>query len=86
MFSPDRAVMGITGTPRALDSPRHVDVVAVLLHLVHKVERYDHRPLQLQKLGGQVEVALNVGGVDDVDDGVGPLPTMKSRATISSME
>ena len=49
-------------------------MVAVLLHLVHKVERYDHRPLQLQKLGGQIEVALNLGGVDDVDDGVGTLP------------
>ena len=56
-----------------LGQPVHVDLVPVLFHLVHKIEGNDHRPLQLQQLSSQIEVALNVGGVNDVDDGVGPL-------------
>ena len=48
-----------------------VDAVAAGAHLVHHIQRQDHRDVQLHQLQGQVEVALQVGGVDDVDDGVG---------------
>jgi len=52
-----------------------VDPQALLLGVVHHVQDEDHGPVQLQELGGEVEVALQVGGVqhvdDDVDAGVG---------------
>ena len=48
-----------------------VDPVAVLLHHVHHVDGYDHRDAQLGQLGGEIEVALQVGAVDDVQYGVG---------------
>lgn len=44
---------------------------AVGRHLVHHVERDDHGAVELHKLQRQVQIALNVGGVDDIDDGVG---------------
>ena len=49
-----------------------VDVhgAAVGRHLVHHVERDDHGAVELHKLQRQVQVALDVGGVNDVDDGV----------------
>ena len=47
-----------------------VDPVAVLFHLVHHVEGNDHRPLQLKQLHGQVQVALKVRTIHDVDDGI----------------
>ena len=50
-----------------------VDHVPLFLHLVHEVHRQRHGTLQLQKLHGQVQVPLQVGGVHDVDDGVGLL-------------
>ena len=51
-----------------------VDLVAVLAHQVDHVHRHDHRDAQFDELGGQVEVALDVGAVDDVQDGVGLFP------------
>ena len=52
-----------------------VDVhgAAVGRHLVHHVERNDHGAVELHKLQRQVQVTLDVGGVDDIDDGVGML-------------
>ena len=52
-----------------------VDVhgAAVGRHLVHHVERDNHRAIELHKLQRQVQVTLDVGGVDDIDDGVGVL-------------
>ncbi len=50
-----------------------VDRPAVGRDLVHHVERDDHRDLELHQLQGEVEVALDVGRVHDVDHGVGPL-------------
>ena len=50
-----------------------VDAVAVLLHHVHHVDGHHHGDAQLGKLGGEVEVALQVGAVDDVQNGVGAL-------------
>ena len=50
-----------------------VDLVAVLADHIHHVDGDDHGDAQLGKLGGQVEVTLQIGSVDDVEDGVGPL-------------
>ena len=48
-----------------------VDLVAVLADHVHHVHGDDHGNAQLRQLGGQIQVALQVGAVDDVQDGVG---------------
>ena len=48
----------------------HVDRAAVGAHLVHHVERQHHRYAQLKELEREVEIALNVGRVHDVDDAV----------------
>ena len=44
---------------------------AVAAHLVHHVQRQHHGGVQLHELHGQVEVALDVGGIHDVDDAGG---------------
>ena len=44
---------------------------AVAAHLVHHVQRQHHGSVQLHQLHGQVEIALDVGGVHDVDDAGG---------------
>ena len=49
----------------------HAHGAAVGLDLVHHVERQHHGDAQLHDLHGQVQVALDVGAVDDVDDSVG---------------
>ena len=49
---------------------RDVDAVSVFVHDVHHVQRDDGRNVQFQKLCGQVQVPLQVGGIDDVDDGI----------------
>ena len=41
---------------------------AVAAHLVHHVQRQHHGGVQLHELHRQVEVALDVGGIHDVDD------------------
>ena len=51
---------------------RYIDLVTVLADYVHHVDGDDHRDTQLGKLGGEVEVALQVGAVNDVQNGVGP--------------
>ena len=51
----------------------HVDAVPGLFHKVHHVQRDDHGDTQLGELGGQIEVALQVGRVHDIEDGVGLL-------------
>ena len=47
-----------------------IDAVAVLLDEVHHVQRDDHGDAELGELGGQIEVALEVRRVDDVQDRV----------------
>ncbi len=54
---------------KGLAQAGHVDGVAAFFHQVHHVQRHHHRDAQLQKLGGEVEVALQVGAVHHVDDG-----------------
>ena len=59
--------------PQLVGQLGKVDLIPVPGHLVHEVQRHHHGPLQLQQLGGQVQVPLDVGGVHNVDDGVRPL-------------
>ena len=48
----------------------HIDGAAVAAHFVHHVERQHHRDLHFKKLQRQIEVALDIRGVDDIDDAV----------------
>ena len=48
-----------------------VDLVAVLLDQVGHVEGNDHGQAGLDDLKCQVQVALQVGGIDDLDDNIG---------------
>ena len=48
-----------------------VDGAAIGRDLVHHVKGDDHRPIELHELEREVEVALDIGGVDDVDHRVG---------------
>ena len=50
-----------------------VDGTAAAGHLVHHVQRQHHGDAHLHQLQREVEVALDVGGVHDVDDAVGLL-------------
>ena len=45
-----------------------VDRALIAQQLVHHIEREHHRHVHLQKLHGEVEIALDVRGVHDVDD------------------
>ena len=47
-----------------------VDGAAVCRDLVHHVEGENHGAVELHELHGEVEVALDIGGVHDVDDGI----------------
>ena len=50
-----------------------VDLVAVLADQVDHVDCHDNGDAQLDQLGGQVEVTLDVGAINDVQDGIGLL-------------
>ena len=50
-----------------------IDLVAVLLHHVHHVQGDDNGDAHLHDLGGQIQVALQVGGIYQVDDHIGVL-------------
>ena len=57
---------------RTQQGGQHLQVqrVTTTLELVVHVECYHHRNIHIQQLGGQIEVALDVGRVNDVDDDV----------------
>ena len=62
---------GADGDDGNAEQPLHLvdaDGPAVALHLVHHVERQHHRDAELHQLHGEVEVALDVCGIHDVDD------------------
>ena len=44
------------------------DSASVAFYLIHHIECYHHRHTKLYQLHRQEEVALDVGGIDDVDD------------------
>ena len=48
-----------------------IDGALIAHQLVHHVQRHHHGDAHLQKLHGQVQVPLDVGGVHDIDDGLG---------------
>ena len=48
-----------------------VYMVATTLKLIIHVEGADHADVHIHQLGGQIEVALKVGGIDDIDDHIG---------------
>jgi len=48
-----------------------IDLPATTPDLVHEIEGDDHTVGQLQDLQGQVEIALEAGSVDNVDDYIG---------------
>ena len=50
-----------------------VEAVAFLLQFVVHVQRHHHPEVHVDELGGQVEVAFQVGGVHHVDDDIGHL-------------
>ena len=47
-----------------------VETVATALQFIVHVQGTHHPQVHIHELGGEIEVALNVGGVDDVDDDV----------------
>ena len=49
-----------------------VQLVAVLFHDIHHVDGHDNRNAQLHQLSGQIQVALQVRAVNDVQDRVRP--------------
>ena len=51
----------------------HEDAAAIVAHFVHHVECQNHGFPQFHELHGEVEVALDVVGINDVDDGFGLL-------------
>jgi hypothetical protein len=59
------------GAAETFGQARDVDRQSALARGVHHVQRDQRRHAHLDQLCGQVEIALQVGGVDDVDDEVG---------------
>ena len=60
-------------TVQSLADAREVDRVAVFLDEIHHVHRHHHRQSEFGQLRREVEVALDVRAVDDVQDRVGVL-------------
>ena len=50
---------------------------AVFRQLVHHVQCQHHGPVQLNQLQGQVQIALNIGGIHDIDNACRLLPQDK---------
>ena len=71
--SPFRALISTTVAAQGLAQLFQVDLVPVFAHQVDHVHRHHHGDAQLDELGGEVQVALDVGAVHDVQDGVGLL-------------
>ena len=50
-----------------------INIDIVLADFVHHVESQDHGDFQLHQLKGQVEISLQIGGIQDVDQYIGML-------------
>ena len=48
----------------------HINGAAVGAHLVHHIQRQNHRDPKLQKLKGEVQIALDISGIDNIDNAV----------------
>lgn len=55
---------------QALGKGIDVDLIAVFLHEIHHVEGHDGGDAQIDDLGGEVEVALEIRRVHQIDDRV----------------
>ena len=49
----------------------HIHGAAVAPQLIHHVQRHHHGNVHFQQLHGQIQVALDVGGIHDIDNGFG---------------
>ena len=49
----------------------HIHSSAVAVQLIHHVQRHDYRNIHLEQLHGKVKIPLDVGCVNDIDDGMG---------------
>ncbi len=47
-----------------------VDMLPLLFDIIHHIDSNHHRPPQFHQLNGEIEVALDVGAVDDIDDDI----------------
>ena len=58
---------------RPQQATQHLDVeaVAALLQFVPHVQCHHHRDVHVHQLSGQVQVALQIAGIHDIEDGVG---------------
>ena len=59
--------------PQRIAELFHVNAPAIGPHFVHHVQRHHHGDAQIHHLHGQVQVALDVGGVHNVQDRIGLL-------------
>ena len=65
---------GADGNHRNTQGLRHlldIHAAAVAPQLVHHVQGDDHGHLQAHELQGQVQVPFNIGGIHNVEDGIG---------------
>ena len=51
----------------------NIDLISVFLDHIHHIDRDHNRNSQLGQLGGQIQVSLQVGSVDDIQNGIRPL-------------
>ena len=56
---------------QALAELGKVQLVAVFAHQIHHVDSHQNGNAKLDQLRGQIQVALNIGAIHDVQDGIG---------------
>ena len=66
----DRLARNDRDAQRVLEA-RHAQVAPAGRREVHHVQRENDGPAQIQHLMDEIEVPLEIGGVDDADDAVG---------------
>ena len=48
-----------------------VERYSFLFELIEHIERDNHRPVHVDQLCGQIEIALEICGIDNIDDDIG---------------
>ena len=51
----------------------NIKFVATCPEFIKHVQSYNHRNVHVEQLGGQVQVAFQIGGVNHIDDYIGSL-------------
>ena len=59
------------GYTQPLGKSLNINSAAVVPHLIHHIQRKHHGYVHFQHLQGEIEIALNIGGVGDIYDRVG---------------